>query len=342
MRNPISVAFALALATLGSTMVSVQARQRPKAPAEEPAKEKMDQGSTQSQAAASVLTTEGVAQMAESGVPDLTILKLVRASPCNFDLSPEKVKKLKDNNVSDEVMEAMASCRVYVGWSVLPAKVVRDNYGHYVSRKYFAVDIAVYNRTANQLIVNAFEFHRKVSPGSTQQRDEQRQEAKTKEDRTLSTDPALVRGSLQKGQIAGWRHILVGALQLVAYGGPSAAPFFKNVNRKSNYQTGIALANAILKGFDENIFPDTILTYLRNWDKDEVFKKGFVIAGGESARGRIFLPIELIYPRSDTKYKEAVKGKYDPTAVKLDLNSLSVLGQEVSFLANRTVTAGPQ
>lgn len=349
MRMTLTLALPLVLTAALGTVVQAEAQQKPKVQGsvENSAQDKKDETkssgataqrqSTQSQAAAAVLATDAVAEMIKMGVPATTVLRLVRSSPCRFDVSPKAVKKLKDNAVPDEIVEAMASCQpdLYLGWSVLPAKVVRDNYGHYVSKKYFAVDVAVYNRTENQLIVKAFEFHCRI------QRDAQQQGQPT-EDKALSTDPTLVRGSLEKGQIAGIRHILVGALQLVAYGGPSGAPFFKNINRKSNYQTGIALANALLKGFDENIFPDTILTYLRNWDKDEVLKRGFVIPGGDSTRGRIFLPIEVVYPRPDPRYKDAVKGKYDPTVVKQSLNSLSVLAQEVKLQANRTVTAGAQ
>ena len=88
------------------------------------------------------------------------------------------------------------------------------------------------------------------------------------------------------------------------------------------------------------MWPDTILTYLENWDKDEVFKKGFVVAAGSSKRGRIFIPIEIIYPRPlgkkagrDTynQWKQATKGNYDPEKVKKRIGTLVVLGQQITL-----------
>jgi hypothetical protein len=239
---------------------------------------------------------------------------------------------------------------VYIGWSVLPPKVLRDNYGHYVVNKYFGLDVAVANRssastsaasggsnTPTSVIISALEF---CPPTNTV--------------KDISADPTLVRGSLQKGELTGKRSDISNSIQALGTILAPVAPFFKNAAHRANYSTGVSLLDPIKSAFDL-IWPDTIATYLTNWDKDQVFKQGFVVAAGQSERGRVFIPIEYIYPRpgkrpdkNSTDYagweqrqinwKIASSGKYDPEAVKKVIGSVVVLGQQAT-IGGRVVSA---
>jgi hypothetical protein len=234
---------------------------------------------------------------------------------------------------------------VYIGWSVLPPKVLRDNYGHYVVDKYFGLDVAIANRsqgtngsnTGTSVIVSALEF----CPTGNLVKD-------------VSADPTLVRGSLQKGELTGKRADISNSIQAIGTIMAPAAPFFKNALHRATYSTGASLLSPIKSAFDL-VWPDTIATYLTNWDKDQVFKQGFVVAAGQSERGRVFIPIEYIYPRpgknpgkdsagyaaweaKQLAWKIASSGKYDPEAVKKVIGSVVVLGQQAT-IGGRVVSA---
>lgn len=267
-----------------------------------------------------MLAPKGPSGQTVAAVSDKVILSAVQGQVGSLGLSPHDIAELKGAGASDELLTTLASgSDVYIGWSVLPSKVVRDNYGRYVMDKYFGVDVVIANRNdgsnnknvPQSLIVTALEFCLDQS-------------------REVSIDPALVRGSLQKGELTGRRSIIAHTIEGVGDVAVPSSAFFKNQIHKGTFTAGTALFSPLRTGFDL-VWPDTILTYLANWDKDEVFKKGFIVAAGGSTRGRIFIPIELVYPRSNQKWKPATKGKYDPEEIKKTIGTLVVLGQQITL-----------
>ena len=95
-----------------------------------------------------------------------------------------------------------------------------------------------------------------------------------------------------------------------------------------------------LKSAFDLVLPDSIAVYLTNWDKDQAFKNGFIVSAGGSQRGRVFVPIEYIYPKPQDKkvnkdqylrWLNATKGRFDTNDVKGDIGSLVVLGQRVTL-----------
>ena len=234
----------------------------------------------------------------------------LRASPHDFDSSGKALAQLKEAGVCDEALLEIIQPTIYIGWSVLPSKVLRDNYGHHIMDKYFGIDIAVYNRSEDKaLVVRAFEFILRAN----RQRD-------------ISADPALVRGSLQKGELTGKRNVIVNSIKSIPVIFSPAAALYRNPTPRANFQTAVGVFTGLGKALDI-VVPDTILTYLETWDKTQVFKEGFVVPAAGSTQGRIFIPIELIYPRSDPKWKKAHKGNYDPGLIKAEIGELYVLGQ---------------
>ena len=299
-----------------------------------------------------------IRQMVEKNVPDDVILSVVQGHISTLDLTPSDVADLAGARASAALLRSLTSgADVYIGWSVLPAKVLRDNYGRHVTDKYFGIDVVIANRTGNStpaggtehaeepqsLIVTALEFCHVQAGGEL---------------RDVSVDPVLVRGSLQKGELTGRRNTISRAIQAIGDVAAPSAGFFKNDLHRGTFSTAAALFTPIKTGFDL-VWPDTILTYLENWDKDEVFKKGFVVPAGGSTRGRVFIPIEIIYPRplaakngqlspdekktyeSDNElYKQATKGNYDPEDVKKKIGTLVVLGQQITLGPRRRYIRG--
>jgi len=271
------------------------------------------------------VTFDQVKGMVSAKVPEKVLLEWIGLHSGELHVNPDQISALQEAGATESLLTALsAGPDVYIGWSVIPAKVVRDNYGRNVTNKFFGIDVAVANRSSDTVIINTLEFCRQM------------------DQRDVSQDPALVRGSLLKGQLTGRRTIIRGSMVAISLAATPAAPFFKNVAHQNNFHTGLAILNQFPVAFDD-IVPETTLKYLEDWDKDEVFKKGFVVAGGASSRGRIFIPIELIYPPSDkTNWKQATSGKYDPSIVKQQIGVLIVLGQSVQKMSPRRFVNGPQ
>ena len=54
-----------------------------------------------------VLTNDAVVQMIKAGLPESVVVAKIRSTPTKFDLRTESLVKLKNNGVSDKVLEAM-------------------------------------------------------------------------------------------------------------------------------------------------------------------------------------------------------------------------------------------
>src|SRR5205809_8111827 len=159
-----------------------------------------------------------------------------KGGPAPLTFRRHRLPNLKRRGASDELLMTLTSgSEVYIGWSVLPSKVVRDNYGRHVMNKYFGVDIVIANRNtgpggngdngdsgnAQSLIVTALEFcHRQL--------------------RDVSIDPTLVRGSLQKGELSGRliqvRHVIKAIGDVAS---PSVAIFESVILRRTISGTAV-------------------------------------------------------------------------------------------------------
>lgn len=191
-----------------------------------------------------------------------------------------------------------------VAWEVLPEIVVRDNYGRHVSSKYFAIDVAVHNPSdSDVLIVRAFQFANKETH--------------------LNSDPRLVRGSLEKGQMTGRRNVAINTIKSMGLVAAGASGFFKNTGSSATYNRSVVMFSDPFEKGLEVIFPDTTIKYLSNWDSDKVFKDGFVVSAGDTGRGRIFVPIQALYP-DYTKPKRGTQ--FDLNEVKERLGDMKPVG----------------
>jgi hypothetical protein len=241
-----------------------------------------------------------------------------------------------DTNTTQDQTQCKADTDVKapeLAWTVLPPRVIRDNYGHNVSNKYIAIDVIVHNSYAcNQLVVKGFRF---VVKGTTDY---------------ATTDPTLVKGSIVKGQLVGTRNTVVQVVKTLGLIATGASGFFKSTGASATYNRGVTIfSNPFEKGI-ELIFPDTTVTYLSNWDKDEVFKSGFVVQAGKEVQGRLFMPIEVVCSENyspekpnDNSSNLTARSKecrpprwgeryptYDADTVKKNLGEMKVFGQEIA------------
>jgi hypothetical protein len=213
-----------------------------------------------------------------------------------------------------------------VAWDVLPAKIVRDNYGHYVSSKYIAIDITVHNtNTSDQIIVRAFTF----GPASG--------------DPYKNADPNLVRGSILKGQDTGARNTMVRLIKVLGNLATGSAGFVKNVGASASYGRAVSIFSDPFEKGVEMVFPDTTVDYLTAWDKDEVFKNGFIVDPGKEVTGRIFIPVRIACEMAELHPSECREGgwlqsaTYDPVTLRRGLGKIGILGNHVSITVNQSI-----
>jgi hypothetical protein len=269
------------------------------------------------------------------------VVRLIRQLGHDKLTGDDLVELAKHKGADEDLLSELSSqAEVYIGWSILPSKVVRDNYGHYVENKFFGADVVIASRSKETIVVNALEFcHVQLKELL----------------RDVSVDPTLVRGSLQKGELTGERSIISSTILAIGTVMSPAAPFFKNSVHRATFSTAAAMFSPLQSAFN-SVWPDTIATYLTNWDKDQVFRNGFVVSPGGSTRGRVFIPIEYIYPRPKRKrpkdeqkggtwdlelrrWRDATHGVYNPEDVKKEIGQLVVLGQQITVGDNRRFEA---
>lgn len=220
------------------------------------------------------------------------------ASEC-ADILPAATAAANKANNNRELLEG--------AWTVLPYKVVRDNYGPGITGRYFVIDMALHNCSNKQLVVNALHFdHGK--------------------NHEVNTDPAMVRGTLQKAHDTGLRTTSINIIKTMGLLATGASGFVKATASAAAYNRGVTIFSDPFEKGIELIFPDTISNYLKNWDSTDVFKSGFVLAPGGQGRGRIFYPILSLYsPTTQARdAKDATKGRFNAQEVKTRLGTLRV------------------
>jgi len=297
-------------------------------------------------AVAEEVSTTDVVALLKSDLSDSGIVKALQsrthkpfsaADIANF--ANERKKKTDTDFSSELASELTKGADIYIGWSVLPGKSVKDNFGHFVLGTYFALDVAISNRSADashSVLVTVLELCNGV--------------------RNISVDPKMVKGTMTKGALTGARSRTSKSIEAIGTVLTPAAPFFKNQAHQLTFTTGLSFFNPMKTAFD-TVFPDTInALYIAAWNTDDVFTQGgFVIPSGGEKRGRVFIPIEYIYPRpakdspckgkdkscestveytSWTKEKRnwesARSGNYKPDEVKMAIGPLVVLGQSIT------------
>jgi hypothetical protein len=199
-----------------------------------------------------------------------------------------------------------------VAWTVLPEKVVKDNFGQNVSHNYVAIDVTIRNNNcSNQLVVKTFVFKNIED-----------------EDPDLTTDPDLVKGSIAKGHEVGMRNRIVSSIKTFGLIGTGAAGYFKTAGASATFNRGLTIFSDPFEKGIELIFPDTTVKYLANWDENQVFKNGFIVSPNTETRGRVFMPLDFVCEKIKAAQKSCRSGHrgrgpvYDPAAIKASLGHM--------------------
>lgn len=220
-----------------------------------------------------------------------------------------------------------------IAWTVLPVKVVTDNYGHNVSNKYLAVDVLVHNNDSSaQLVIKGFHF-------TVQQFD------------YVSTDPPLVRGSIEKQQDVGARNRSLQVVKTIGLLATGSEGYFHVKGASANFNRGVSIFSDPFEKGLELIFPDTTVKYLANWDSNQVFKNGFIVDAGKELTGRIFLPLEIVcsktFPNPPATNEVCRQGgffrgaRYDANQLKLRLGKVSAIGNTATILTGKPIPETP-
>ena len=214
-------------------------------------------------------------------------------------------------------------------WDVLPVKIVRDNYGHNVANKYVAIDILIHNNdSTSQLLIQGFSFT-------------------TNHVQYVSNDPALVRGTIEKDQMVGFRNRAVQVIKTTGLIATGAEGYVHAASASANFNRGVSIFSDPFEKGIELIFPDTTVRYLANWDNNQVFKNGFVVDPGKEIRGRVFLGLEIVcshhFPTKPANGEECSQGgfwvgaKYDPNQIKLRLGQIAAVGNSAATVTGQKI-----
>src|SRR5262249_31745062 len=149
-------------------------------------------------------------------------------------------------------------------WYVVPPKIVQDNYGHNVRNKFVMIDVTVKNICQeSQIAILSFAIRPDHDDAYWNGHDPYK-----------NTDPALVRGTIEKSQQVGLRNRAVQGVKTTGLIASGAAGYFKAAGPRANYNLGVDIfSNPFEKGI-ELIFPDTTIGYLNKWDQNQIFKNG--------------------------------------------------------------------
>ncbi|MBZ5512716.1 MAG: choice-of-anchor D domain-containing protein [Acidobacteriia bacterium] len=156
-------------------------------------------------------------------------------------------------------------------WGVLPSKVVRDNFGHFISSKYYCIEVVIGNNSGYALQIATVGFHLQNLPG-----------------RTLPTNGYhIARGTLEKGQEVGPRALFLHTVETAGTVATAFGPFFREPTHKANYEAGVGIfSNPFEKGL-ELILPDTTIRELNRLD-DQTLRDGMIIPNNVQIRTVVF------------------------------------------------------
>jgi len=174
--------------------------------------------------------------------------------------------------------------QVDVMWGVLPRRITRDNFGHFISDKYYAIEVIIGNDSGYPLQIAGAGFclnqecpddgglPNKVSIAPT-------------------SSYRVTRGTLRKGQETGQRAVILHIIQALGPLATGFVAFFHNTNHKANYSSAVDIfSNPFEKGF-ELMWPDTTIQELLRLD-DQMLRDGLVIPNNTQVRTLVFFPKE--------------------------------------------------
>ena len=211
--------------------------------------------------------------------------------------------------------------QVDVMWAVVPDKIVRDNFGHKISKEYFCITVVIGNDSGYDLQIASVGF----KPPDIGHK-------------VPVTSYRMARGTLEKGQEVGVRNTVINIIKTLGPIGTGFTPFFHGPldSHRTNFSQGINIfSNPFEKGA-ELVFPDTTIRELDRLD-DQTLRDGLIIKNNTQLRTVVFIPKELFGPNKVSmpmgrNFFLTKESKKDPQQVMSALGELVLVGDRIQYL----------
>jgi hypothetical protein len=185
-----------------------------------------------------------------------------------------------------------------------------------------------------------------------------------------NTSYGSVRASAQSFQLRSPRTLFVDGAEGLGILMAAFTPFFHEIGSQLRWTTGTSVIGSLLPGAAERMFPDQTLKQLNNLD-DQTFRDGKLIPNNTQIRTMIFMekrslvePEQHLLRRTTYKYSNLLKKACDkmypagdknvgpndakncakngdnPTAVKLALGQIVIVGDEIDYIQRVVVDSG--
>jgi hypothetical protein len=163
-------------------------------------------------------------------------------------------------------------------WGVVPDRIVHDNFGHYVSDKFFCVEVVIGNDSGYPIQIAAIGFSMKG-------------------DETRGPLPSsgyrMTRAMLEVGQQLNPRGFVIQAMSAASLIAAGALPFFHNANHKANFASAAALFSDPLSKGLELLWPDLTIGELNRLD-DQMLHDEMLISNNTQVRTVVFVPKDVV------------------------------------------------
>lgn len=275
-----------------------------------------------------------------------------------------------------QIPPGLKSPEVDVMWSVMPAKIVGDNFGSAIASRYYAIEIIIGNNSAYtlQLVSVGFELPsdrqleafvqrnsvnksggrllsqqalaQSVLAGktTTQMNRPLRAEVVDKtEPRTLlpTSSYKITRGSLEAKQLLHKRTLVLSTITALGPIFTGFTPYFHNVNHRGNFTEFINIfSNPLEKGL-ELVWPDPRSRQRDRFD-DQVLRDGLIIKNNTQTRTLAFFPKELLrlpkHVESDSEYNA---WKNNAREVRERLGKIVIIGDMIQYVNRISLSPNP-
>jgi hypothetical protein len=217
--------------------------------------------------------------------------------------------------------------QVDVMWSILPDKIVKDNFGGKVKKEFFCIEAVIGNDSGYDLQLSSVGFTIPKLTGVTRAP-------------IPTTGYRTVRGTLEAWGQLSTRKFVLGGLNALGPILTGFLPFFHATNHKANYSEIVNLiSNPIEKGV-EGLWPDMLPMELDHL-ADQAFRDDIstktIIPNNVQARIVTFVPKRLVFA---SKKNDAHK---DPTPreVMEALAEIVIIGKQIDYVNRVRVVNTP-
>ena len=268
---------------------------------------------------------------------------------------------------------------VDVMWSVMPKKIVGDNFGSSIARKYYAIEIIIGNNSAYslQLVSVGFELpsdlqiegliqrnanNRTGNRGQVRNQqavaqkvlepvpeDQVARKLRTgyeppgNERKTLlpTSSYKITRGSLEARELLYPRTLVLSTITALGPIFTGFTPYFHNVNHRGNFTEAINIfSNPLEKGL-ELVWPDPRPRQRERFD-DQVLRDGIIIKNNTQVRTLAFFPKELLrLPGNVESEAEYDAWRNNAREVRERLGELVIIGDLIQYVNRISLAPNP-